>query len=154
APGESWLPADPRRNAIDWKRVDSQEDVERYLHGQGAGAPIFYRVRDFGNERVIEYWFYRRYNQFRDIDPLYKHFDDTEGVAVRLVDGRPVQVGYSQHDHGCSLPFERTPKVDGHIVSYPGDGSGSNSPFRGHDDRIPGPFDELHGPAPGERTPP
>ncbi|WP_117212534.1 hypothetical protein [Allorhizocola rhizosphaerae] len=152
-PGESWLPTDPRRNAVDLRNVDSWEEFQRYLRGEGAGAPIFYRVRDFGDERVIEYWFYRRYNQFRDIDPAFKHADDSEAIAVRLVNGRPVQVGYSQHEHGCSLPFADAPRRGGHIVSHPGDGSGANSPYRGHDDRIPGPWDELHGPAPGERTP-
>jgi hypothetical protein len=155
APGESYLPADPRRNRPNFWQLGTR-DGQRYFRGQGAGAPIFYRVRRYGErEVVIEYWFYRRFNHFRDLplDPT-KHFDDSEAVAVRLVDGRPVQVGYSQHEHGCSLPFARVPKVDGHPVSYPGDGSAANSPYRGHDDRVPGPWDDLHGPAPGERTPP
>jgi uncharacterized protein YukE len=153
APGESYLPVDPRRNAIDFRNADSLED---FLRGQGTGAPIFYRVRKFGDEKVIEYWFYRRWNDLRDlhIPRLTMHPDDSEGVAVRVRDGRPVQVGYTQHENGCSLPYAEAPRRGGHPVSYPGDGSGSNSPYKGHDDRIIGPWDDLHGPAPGEPTPP
>jgi hypothetical protein len=82
------------------------------------------------------------------------HPDDSEGMAVRIRNGRPVKVAYSQHSGGCSLPYAKVPRRGGHPVSYPGDGSASNSPYKGHDDRIPGPYDDLHGPAPGERTPP
>jgi hypothetical protein len=161
APDESYLPADPRR-FLDVTTPKSAEDFERFLRGQGAGAPIFYRVRTFGDEKVIEYWFYRRWNDFRDlgIPGASRHPDDSEGVAVRIRDGRPVQIGYTQHEHGCSLPFGEAPKRSGHPVSYPGDGSGSNSPYRGAADnqvKVVGfdinPFEDLHGPAPGERTP-
>lgn len=152
APGESYLPADPRALPDD---IDSFDELRDYLRGQGAGAPIFYRVRRYGDEKIIEYWFYRRHNDFRDlgIPGVSSHPDDSEGIAVRIRDGRPVQIGYTQHEHGCSLPYGDAPKHGGHPVSYPGDGSGSNSPYRGHDDRVPGPYDDLHGPAPGEDTP-
>jgi uncharacterized protein YukE len=155
APGESYLPTDPRRNALDLRNVDSAQDWERYLRGEGAGAPIFYRVRSLGDEKVIEYWFYRRWNDFRDlhIPEWTEHPDDSEAVAVRIRNGRPVDVAYSQHSGGCSLAYDKVPLRGGHPVSYPGDGSASNSPYQGHDDRIPGPYDDLHGPAPDERTP-
>jgi hypothetical protein len=160
-PSESYLPADPRRNEIDLRNVDSEEEWERFLHGQGAGAPTFYRVRRFGDEKIIEYWFYRRNDDFRDLG-LHTHRNDVEGVAVRLRDGRPVQVGYTQHEHGCSRPYGDAPKRDGHPVSYPSDGSAANSPDPGVADnegfKVLGidanPLGELHGPAPGERTPP
>ncbi|HEU5160081.1 MAG TPA: hypothetical protein VFU43_23995 [Streptosporangiaceae bacterium] len=159
-PSESYLPADPRRNAIDFRQVDSAADLERYLRGQGAGAPIFYRVRDFGDEKVIEYWFYRRNDDFRDLG-VHTHLNDVEGVAVRLRDGRPVEVGYSRHSGGCSLPYGDAPKRGGHPVSYPSDGSAANSPYPGVADNEAklfgvdvNPLGELHGPAPGERTPP
>jgi hypothetical protein len=155
-PSESYLPADPRHNAFDFRNADSEND---FLRGQGAGAPIFYRVREFGEEKLIEYWFYRRNDDFRDtgFDP---HFNDVEGVAVRLRDGVPVQVGYTQHKHGCSLPYGDAPKWGGHPVSYPSDGSAANSPYPGVADNKAGkfgldlnPLGELHGPAPGEQTP-
>jgi hypothetical protein len=156
-PSESYLPADPRRNAIDLRNADSTED---FLHGQGAGAPIFYRVRKFGDEKVIEYWFYRRNDDFRDLG-VHTHLNDVEGVAVRLRDGKPVQVGYSQHSGGCSLPYGEAPKQGGHLVSYPSDGSAANSPDPGVDDNEVkklgidvNPLGELHGPAPDEDTPP
>ena len=163
-PSETYLPADPRRN-ISFQEIGSLSpaELDRYLRGQGAGAPIFYRERNFDNgEKVIEYWFYRRYNHFRDVafDPS-QHPDDSEGVAVRFKDGRPVQIGYTQHSEGCSLDYGDAPKKDGHPGSYPSDGSGSNSPTQGVADNEGGlfgidmnPLGELHGPAPGERTPP
>ena len=156
-PSESYLPADPRRNGIDLRNADSETD---FLRGQGAGAPIFYRVRESGDEKIIEYWFYRRKDDFRDLG-VRTHLNDAEAVAVRLRDGKPVQVGYTQHENGCSLPYGDAPKRDGHPVSYPSDGSAANSPSPGVADNKAGifgldlnPLGELHGPAPGERTPP
>jgi uncharacterized protein YukE len=156
-PSETYLPADPRRNAIDLVNADSTEE---FLRGQGAGAPIFYRVREFGDEKVIEYWFYRRNDDFRDVG-VHTHLNDVEGVAVRLRDGRPVQVGYSQHSSGCSMPYGEAPKRGGHLISYPSDGSAANSPYPGvADNEVKklgidvNPLGELHGPAPAEKTPP
>jgi hypothetical protein len=173
-PSESYLPADPRENQLPYftnpvtgERIPTFTDpeaFERYLRGPGAGAPIFYRVRTHDNGEVsVEYWFYRRYNDFRDVGSIGgAHPDDAESVTVRIQDGRPSQVGYSQHEGGCSLPYDEATRDGDHLVSYPGDGSAANSPYEGAADHVVrGPFgidvnplEELHGPAPGEDTPP
>ena len=158
APGESFLPADPHRSRFrDITDFDSYEQWLRYLRGQGAGAPIFYRVRPGADkhEKIIEYWFYRRWNDFRDlgIRGVTNHPDDTEGIAIRIRNGRPVQVGYSQHEHGCSLPFSDAPKRGGHPVLVLRVTQRVELARSGARRPRPGTFDDVHGPRPGEGTP-
>lgn len=63
-------------------------------------------------------------------------------------DGKPVKRGYSQHDSGCSVPFE-----DAGSRAYAGLGSAALSPYPGSSDKNAGPLNELWGPKPGQRTP-
>jgi uncharacterized protein YukE len=114
-------------------------DVKR-LGGIGAGAPIYYRVRhNPGGGSEIEYWVYHQHNDYRNKQlPEGVHRGDWEGVAVRLDrHGKPLQVGYSQHEGGCSVPFDRAETRRGHPSAYEGLGSGASYPRPGaYDNRV------------------
>jgi hypothetical protein len=127
----------------------------RYLRGQGAGAPIYYRDRKQSGGRVIEYWVYRRHNDFRGLGAAGgAHPGDWEAVAVRLdARDRPISVAYSQHSGACSLPWDSAPKRGGHPLSHAALGSGANYPWPGSYDDVPSPFDDLaSGQGRGERV--
>ncbi len=160
-PGELHLPADPRadlRYPFRWvssggrgvppKTIDGLKvpDDVQFLHGTGAGAPIFYRVRKGADgSKVIEYWVYRRHNDFRHKGlPKGVHRGDWEAVSVKLDRaGRPKRVAYSQHEAGCSQPYEQAEKRRGHPVAFSAKGSGANYPVAGAYDEVPGPYDDL-----------
>jgi len=121
------------------------KDLKR-LAGIGAGAPIYYRVRHTpGGGSVIEYWVYHQNNDFRNKQlPKGVHRGDWEAVAVRVdANGKPERVGYSQHDGGCSLPYDAATKRRGHPTAFEALGSGASYPRAGAYDEVPGPFDDL-----------
>ncbi len=161
APGERYLPADL---ADDYRRYISQGGFPPDLAGMGDGAPIFYRY-DRDNRR-IDYWVWRRYNDFRNLglsksanpfaaifaEKATEHFGDLEGVSVQLGrDGQPTRMGFRQHDGPmCSVPWPDVEKRDGRPAVHEALGSGASYPRRGSYDDVPGPLNDLAGAKPGE----
>jgi hypothetical protein len=163
-PDEKYLPTDADRdlrNGLPLPHGPRQFDASgqptgfdprdvKSLGGQGSGAPIYYNVRTDPKtgEKVIEYWVYRKFNDFRnkDLDGPFKgvHRGDWEAVAVKLDrHGKPQQVAFSQHSGGCAEPYDDTTKRHGHPTAYSALGSAANYPKAGAYDGVPGPFDDL-----------
>jgi outer membrane murein-binding lipoprotein Lpp len=126
----------------------NKKDV-RKLAGEGAGAPIYYNVRTDPKtgEKVIEYWVYRKFNDFRNKHlegPLKGvHRGDWEAVAVKLDrHGKPQQVAFSQHSGGCAEPYDDVTKRRGHPTAYSALGSAANYPKPGAYKNHP-PYEDL-----------
>jgi hypothetical protein len=165
-PKERYLAADPRVDLRNIQRrivvgpagvIDGMDypDDPRYLSGQGAGAPIFYIYQPprKGVKGSIEYWIYRRHNDFRNMGlPGGVHHGDWERMSVLLDErSQPERVGYDHHGKGCSVPWDDARKLGGHPVGYSALGSGASYHKPGSYDDPAGPFNDLAGGKPGEQ---
>ncbi|HEX7132693.1 MAG TPA: hypothetical protein VF228_08960 [Iamia sp.] len=151
-PEEKYLPADATE---DWLRYLSRGEPlpvwdPEWAAGQGQGAPIYFHYdRETGR---IDYWFWRRFNDFRN-QGIQTHPGDWEGVSVRIgPDGRPTHVGYRQHGPISAQPYDdaRT-TADGRPLAWPALGSAASYHEPGSYDEAAGPLNDLAGGKPGER---
>jgi hypothetical protein len=150
-PDEKYLPADATE---DWLRYLSRREPlptwdPEWVGGEGQGAPIYFHYdRDTGR---IDYWFWRRYNDFRN-EGIQTHDGDWEGVSIRIgADGRPTHVGYRQHGPISAQPYddaELTP--DGRPEAWPALGSAASYHEPGSYDEPEGPLNDLAGGTPGQ----
>ena len=154
-PDEKYLPTDADRDLRAGIPLPHGPDSyfrkdTKSLAGEGEGAPIYYNVRrdPKTGETVIEYWVYRKFNDFRNkhLDGVFQgvHRGDWEAVAVKLDrHGKPQKVAFSQHAGGCAEPYDDAVKRHGHPTSYSALGSGANYPKAGAYTDPVGPFDDL-----------
>lgn len=150
-PDERYLPADATE---DWLRYLSRDEPlpvwdREWAAGQGQGAPVYFHY-DPATGR-IDYWFWRRYNDFRNLD-VQTHPGDWEGVSVRIgPDGRPTHVGYRQHGPISAQPYaDARTTPDGRPLAWPALGSAASYHEPGSYDEAAGPFNDLAGGKPGE----
>ncbi len=149
-PDEQYLPADATEDWLTYLSQGKELPIgdPDWVGGEGQGAPVYYHYdRDSGR---IDYWFWRRYNDFRN-KGIQVHPGDWEGVSVQLgSDGRPSHVGYRQHGPISALPWDEARRVDGRPAVWPALGSAASYPKPGSYDEAEGPLNDLAGGKPGE----
>ena len=161
-----------RRTATGWERVDGPlpmgaadhrldqrlclaiEGIAAspcYVEAEAAhrAAPTVYGAAFRVGKRIeLQYWLWYPYNDYSPTVPAGEfwqvHEGDWEAVSVVLdLRGRPLLVGYSQHDEGVRRDWAEAPKRGLRPLSYVAIGSHANYPTPGRhrfDPRVVEPF--------------
>jgi hypothetical protein len=112
-------------------------------------APTVYGAAFRAGKRIeLQYWLWYPYNDYSPTVPAGEfwqvHEGDWEAVSVVLdLRGRPMLVGYSQHDEGVRRDWAGAPKRGLRPLSYVAIGSHANYPTSGRhrfDPRVVEPF--------------
>lgn len=99
-----------------------------------AAGPVAYgSVRRSGGRIDLQYWLWYPYNPYSAAPGLWQaHEGDWEAVSVIVdLDGRPLQVGYSQHSAGQRREWAQAPKRGPRPLVYVALGSHANYPDAG-----------------------
>lgn len=102
----------------------------------GAAPTVYGAAFRVGKRIELQYWLWYPYNDYSPTAPPGEfwqvHEGDWEAVSVVLdLRGRPLLVGYSQHDEGVRREWARAPKRGLRPVSYVAIGSHANYPAPG-----------------------
>lgn len=114
----------------------------------GAVPTVYGAAFRVGKRIELQYWLWYPYNDYSPTVPAGEfwqvHEGDWEAVSVVLdLRGRPLLVGYSQHDEGVRREWARAPKRGLRPLSYVALGSHANYPTPGEhrlDPRVVEPF--------------
>lgn len=96
------------------------------------GYHVYGRVRDFGGNRYVQYWFFYIYND----GPINQHYGDWEMIQITCdTSGNAISAQYSQHHGGQSAVWAEVEKTGDHPHVYVAQGSHANY-FRSYQGRV------------------